>query len=106
MSSASLPITSTEGPEAGHEPSAAGSHEELARAHSRLQEEMRVRTVALASAAHELKTPLSVLTGYLEVLLAAKLGPLTERQSQVLKAMQASSVRLQQFIQDFLTYTF
>ena len=75
------------------------------RNYSRLQGRMRRRTLALASAAHELKTPLSILSGYLEILLNGKLGTLTERQSQVLKAMHGSSLRLQQFIQDFLTYT-
>ena len=34
-----------------------------------------------------------------------KLGPLNERQREVLRDMQASGKRLQQFIQDFLTYS-
>jgi signal transduction histidine kinase len=60
--------------------------------------------LAMASAAHELKTPLAILCGYLELLLSSKLGALSEKQSQVLAAMQASSFRLQLFVQDFLTY--
>jgi signal transduction histidine kinase len=80
-------------------------YRELLQAYSQLRDEMRNRTMALASAAHDLKTPLSVLSGYLEILLNEKLGPVTDRQGKVLKAMQASGARLHQFIQDFLTYT-
>jgi signal transduction histidine kinase len=80
-------------------------YRQLLQAYSQLRDEMRNRTMALASAAHELKTPLSVLSGYLEILLNEKLGPVTDRQGKVLKAMQASGARLHRFIQDFLTYT-
>lgn len=77
----------------------------LQQENARLQQETRRCTVALASAAHELKTPLAVMNGYLELLMKEKLGPLCDRQRHVLGAMQGSGTRLQQFIQDFLTYT-
>jgi len=60
---------------------------------------------ALASAAHELKTPLAIMGGYLHLLLSEKLGPLSPRQMEVLTEMQANGVRLSSFIQDLLTYT-
>jgi signal transduction histidine kinase len=60
---------------------------------------------ALASAAHELKTPLSIMGGYLHLLLAQKLGPLNPRQMEVLTEMQANGARLSNFIQNLLTYT-
>jgi signal transduction histidine kinase len=60
---------------------------------------------ALASAAHELKTPLAIMGGYLQLLLAEKLGPLNPRQMEVLTEMQANGVRLSNFIQNLLTYT-
>jgi signal transduction histidine kinase len=62
-------------------------------------------TNALASAAHDLKTPLAILNGYVELLQSTKLGPINDRQREVLKDMQASGKRLQQFIQDFLTFS-
>ncbi len=62
-------------------------------------------TNALASAAHDLKTPLAILNGYIELLQSEKLGPLNERQREVLKDMFASGHRLQHFIQDFLTFS-
>ena len=60
---------------------------------------------ALASAAHELKTPLAIMGGYLHLLLAEKLGPLSPRQMEVLTEMQANGARLSNFIQNLLTYT-
>ena len=59
---------------------------------------------ALASAAHELKTPLAIMGGYLHLLLTEKLGPLSARQVEVLTEMQANSARLTNFIQNLLTY--
>lgn len=70
----------------------------------RLQEENQRRTVTLAAAAHELKTPLAVLSGYAELLLTETLGPLTPKQREVLQEMDANRVRLRQFIEDFLSY--
>lgn len=78
---------------------------DLLRAYSELQERFQRTTNALGSAAHDLKTPLAILNGYVEVLQSEKLGPLNVRQREVLGDMQASGKRLQQFIQDFLTYS-
>jgi signal transduction histidine kinase len=79
-------------------------YDDLLRAYDEMRDANNRRALTLASAAHELKTPLAIMSGYLELLLSNKLGPLSEKQTQVLGAMQASSSRLQQFIQDFLTY--
>jgi signal transduction histidine kinase len=80
--------------------------EDLLQSFHQLQDESRRRTTALAHAAHELKTPLAIMAGYLDLLLSAdKLGPLTERQRRVLEDMRGNASRLQQFIQDFLTYS-
>src|SRR5437660_11779790 len=81
------------------------SPENLLREYSELQQRFQRTTNALASAAHDLKTPLSILNGYVELLQNEKLGPLNERQREVLRDMQASGKRLQQFIQDFLTFS-
>ncbi len=79
--------------------------DELLGAYLRLREESQHRTIALASAAHELKTPLAIMNGYLDLLLSDRIGSLSERQTQVLRAMHANSLRIQQFIQNFLTYS-
>ena len=46
---------------------------------SQLQERYLRTTNALASAAHDPKTPLSILNGYVEMLQSEKLGSLNER---------------------------
>lgn len=81
------------------------SPENLLQEYKELRERFQRTTNALGSAAHDLKTPLSILNGYVELLQSEKLGPLSERQQEVLRDMQASGQRLQQFIQDFLTYS-
>ena len=81
------------------------SQQELLQSYMQLQERYRRCTDALAAAAHDLKTPLAILAGYIELLQSEKLGALTDRQRQVLKDMESSSVRLEHFIQDFLTFS-
>jgi signal transduction histidine kinase len=70
-----------------------------------LKQDIFRRTIALASAAHELKTPLSVMTGYTDLLLGQLLGPLNEQQRKVLEEMKQSGLRLQRFVQDFLAFS-
>jgi len=88
-------------------PSAADvpSPENLLQEYNELRGRFQRTTNALASAAHDLKTPLAILNGYVELLHSEKLGALTDRQREVLRDMQASGKRLQQFIQDFLTFS-
>jgi signal transduction histidine kinase len=81
------------------------SPENLLREYTELRERFQRTTNALGSAAHDLKTPLSIMNGYVELLQSEKLGPVSDRQREVLRDMQASGKRLQQFIQDFLTFS-
>lgn len=81
------------------------SYDELLQEYTQLRERSLRTTNALASAAHDLKTPLAILNGYIELLQNEKLGPLSERQREVLRDMHSSGQRLQQFIQDFLSYS-
>jgi len=78
---------------------------DVLQAYSELQERFQRTTNALGSAAHDLKTPLAILNGYVALLQSEKLGPLNARQREVLHDMQSSGKRLQQFIQDFLTFS-
>lgn len=81
------------------------SANDLPQAYAELQERFRRTTNALGSAAHDLKTPLAILNGYVELLQSEKLGALNTRQREVLGDMQSSGRRLQRFILDFLTYS-
>jgi signal transduction histidine kinase len=82
-----------------------GSADDMARELEQLRDRFRKTTNALASAAHDLKTPLAILNGYIELLQSQKLGPLNDRQREVMGDMYSSGQRLQQFIQDFLTFS-
>jgi len=78
---------------------------DLVQNYRQLCEKFQRTTNALASAAHDLKTPLAILNGYVELLQSEKVGPLNEKQREVIGDMHASGQRLQHFIQDFLSYT-
>ena len=102
----------TEPPARGEDPVPAqppvGEHlryNDLLREYNQLRERSLRTTNALASAAHDLKTPLAILNGYVELLQKEKLGPLNDRQREILGDMHTSGQRLQQFIQDFLSYS-
>jgi len=82
-----------------------GSADDVARDLEQLRDRFRKTTNALASAAHDLKTPLAILNGYIELLQSQKLGPLNDRQREVMGDMFLSGQRLQHFIQDFLTFS-
>jgi|HubBroStandDraft_3_1064219.scaffolds.fasta_scaffold55279_2 signal transduction histidine kinase len=79
--------------------------DQMARDFEQLRDRFSKTTTALASAAHDLKTPLAIMNGYVDLLRSQKLGPLNERQQEVLSDMFSSGQRLQQFIHDFLTFT-
>ena len=78
---------------------------DLQQQYSQLRERFSRTTHALASAAHDLKTPLAILNGYVELLQSEKLGGLNDRQREVFLDMNFSRQRLHHFIQDFLSYT-
>jgi signal transduction histidine kinase len=83
----------------------ADCRQELLQEYTQLRERYLRTTNALASAAHDLKTPLAILNGYVELLQSGKLGSLNERQREVLQDMRSSGLRLQHFIQDFLSFS-
>ena len=58
----------------------------------------------MARVAHELKTPLSVIVGYIELLLSERIGSLNPLQRQVLLETQPNCARLERFIKEFLAY--
>lgn len=58
----------------------------------------------LATTAHDLRTPISVLAGYINLLLSRKLGVLSDEQTNILNEMKDSIARLQKFTDGFLSY--
>ena len=86
-------------------PGTSAAEVEQSQEFSQLQERYLRTTNALASAAHDLKTPLSILNGYVAMLQSEKLGSLNERQREVLRDMHSNGQRLQRYIQDFLSFS-
>ena len=81
------------------------TYRNLLAAYLRLQEVNRQKTVFLASAAHELKTPLAVMKGYYDLLLSGSLGKLSEKQKEILLESKDSCERLVRLISMFLNYS-
>src|SRR5260370_7147033 len=100
---------SKEAPASARVPAISPAESAQARGHelqeySQLRERYLRTTNALASAAHDLKTPLAILNGYVELLQSEKLGGLNERQREVLRDIRSNAHRLHPYIQAFLTF--
>src|ERR1700741_1700248 len=81
------------------------TYRNLLAAYLRLQEVNRQKTVFLASAAHELKTPLAVIKGYYDLLLSGSLGKLTDKKRDILQESKESCERLVRLVSMFLNYS-
>src|SRR5215831_8054642 len=67
-----------------------------------MREAVASEVFPLVSAAHEFKTPLVIMLGYMELLLSGDLGGLSDKQRDVLTEIQESTRRLQRVIQNLL----
>jgi signal transduction histidine kinase len=81
------------------------TYRNLLAAYLKLQEVNRQKTVFLASAAHELKTPLAVIKGYYDLMLTESLGKLSEKQRDILAESKESCERLVRLVSMFLSYS-
>jgi signal transduction histidine kinase len=81
------------------------TYRNLLAAYLKLQEVNRQKTVFLASAAHELKTPLAVIKGYYDLLLTSSLGRLSDKQRDILEESKESCERLVRLVSMFLNYS-
>ena len=61
-----------------------------------------LKTDFLNVTSHELRTPVTPIKGYLQMLLKQKIGSITEEQEKVLKIIQRNTDRLDHLIQDLL----
>lgn len=67
-----------------------------------LRELDRLKDSLLATVSHELKTPLTSIHGYLELLRSERAGSLTEQQEQMLEIVDRNSDRLLRLVGDLL----
>lgn len=75
---------------------------ELIEANRRLEENSRLRREFLRNLSHELATPMTPVVGYLKLLLAEELGPLSETQRRCLRSVEGSTQRLRSLIDTLL----
>jgi len=67
---------------------------ELIAANAELRRLSELKSDFIALAAHDLRTPLTSINGYLEMLLDGQMGPLTQEEVEALNNIQRSSLRL------------
>ena len=77
----------------------------LREANDRLEEADRRKDNFLANVSHELRSPLVTMLGYTDLLLADRLGPISEKQRQCLQITRGSGKRLKSFIEELLDFS-
>ncbi len=74
--------------------------EELSQTYEKLRELDRLRTEMVQNVNHEIRTPFSLIQGYLALLLDGDLGPLQEKQRDALITIRERTARLASIIQN------
>lgn len=77
---------------------------ELERAITRLRELNQLKANFIANISHELRTPMTPIKGYLELLLSGELGELSDSQKEALGAVQRAAARLEKLIEDLIQF--
>ncbi len=70
----------------------------LSRANEELKKINRLRTELVQNVGHELRTPLGLVRGYVELLLTGELGDLVDNQREVLEVVSARALTLERMI--------
>lgn len=78
---------------------------ELEAALQRLSELNQMKANFVANISHELRTPLTHIKGYIELMIADSLGPLTEEQRHGMQVSQKASNRLENLIDDLIMFS-
>lgn len=76
--------------------------ESLEKANLRLQELDQQKTEFLSIASHQLRTPLSILKGYIELIKDGAYGKPSKKLSRILEDMDESNERLVKLVDEFL----
>ena len=75
---------------------------ELQSALERVSELNQLKSNFISNISHELRTPLTHIKGYIELLSAESLGPVTDEQKHALQISQQSASRLESLIEDLI----
>jgi signal transduction histidine kinase len=79
---------------------------ELQQALDKLTELNRLKNDFISNVSHELRTPLAHMVGYIDLLSAEALGPLSEEQRSALRVLEKSYKRLHNLIDNLLFLAF
>ena len=79
---------------------------ELQEALDKLTELNRLKNDFISNVSHELRTPLAHMVGYIDLLAAEALGPLSDEQRHALQVLEKSYRRLTSLIDNLLFMTF
>ena len=77
---------------------------QLSEINRRLQEVDQLKSNLLSAVSHEFRTPLTIMHGWLDLLLGGEFGPLSPEQGESLAAVRKSSVRLARLIENLLAF--
>ncbi|MFQ5881936.1 MAG: response regulator [Candidatus Methylomirabilales bacterium] len=77
---------------------------ELTEINRRLEEIDRIKSDLLSAVTHEFRTPLTIIYGWLELLLSQQFGSLNPEQRESLLAIREGSRRLGHLVSNVLTY--
>lgn len=69
------------------------------------REQQRLRETLFSVVSHELRTPLHSISGFVDIILMGKTGPLTPIQQDFLTTVKLQSTQLQNIINDVLAFT-
>lgn len=78
---------------------------ELQKALKKLSELNQLKSNIISNISHELRTPMTHMKGYLELLISGSLGDLNPQQQNALEVMQRSSDRLERLIEDLIQFS-
>lgn len=65
-------------------------------------ESERIKSEFLSMAAHELRVPMTSISGYVDLMMLGMLGPVNEKQSEFLQVVKANAERLMTLVNDLL----
>ncbi len=77
---------------------------QLSEVNRRLQEIDQIKSNLLSAITHEFRTPLTVMHGWLDLLLGNEFGRLSDKQQESLSAVRKSAVRLDRLISNLLVF--
>jgi signal transduction histidine kinase len=77
---------------------------ELSQALKKLSELNRMKADFVANISHELRTPMTHIVGYIDLLIDDTFGPLSPQQRDALETLRRSSQRLHDLIEDLIQF--